>query len=195
MQMTEFCTKTSDYVELALLGIGSDNCVKVPVNTRAQIDTNALRAMLADRLRTHRPVYAVVAVVGTTEEGSVDPLDDILNLRDEFGRQGLSFVVHADAAWGGYFASMIESSDAEPIGAIPYVPIAELRQSVVKDFKALARTDSITIDPHKAGYIPYPAGGLCYRDGRMRFLLTWSAPYLNQSKKGESIGIYGIEGR
>jgi glutamate/tyrosine decarboxylase-like PLP-dependent enzyme len=75
------------------------------------------------------------------------------------------------------------------------VPSVTLRKSTVDQFQALKDIDSITIDPHKAGYIPYPAGGLCCRDGRMRFLLTWTAPYLHQGKGGESIGIYRIEGR
>ena len=32
---------------------------------------------------------------------------------------------------------------------------------------ALANSDSITVDPHKSGYIPYPAGALCYRNGQL----------------------------
>ena len=39
------------------------------------------------------------------------------------------------------------------------------------------------------------SGGLCYRDGRMRYLVTWSAPYLDQGNTSGSIGVYGIEGR
>lgn len=75
------------------------------------------------------------------------------------------------------------------------VPSMTLRKSTVNQFEVLYKCDSITIDPHKSGYVPYPAGGLCYKDGRMRFLLTWSAPYLSQGSGGESIGIYGVEGR
>lgn len=84
----------------------------------------------------------------------------------------------------------------EPVNDdLRFVPSMTLRNSTVDQFKALAECDSITIDPHKSGYVPYPAGGLCYKDGRMRFLLTWSAPYLSQGDGGESIGIYGVEGR
>ena len=53
------------------------------------------------------PNEDTVAIIGATEEGSVDPLDEILDLRDEFEKKGLCFLVHADAAWGGYFASMV----------------------------------------------------------------------------------------
>lgn len=43
----------------------------------------------------------VVAIIGSTEEGSVDPLAGIFKLRDESQAKGLSFLVHADGAWGG----------------------------------------------------------------------------------------------
>jgi glutamate/tyrosine decarboxylase-like PLP-dependent enzyme len=82
-----------------------------------------------------------------------------------------------------------------PSGDMRIVPSVTLRPHTVDQFKALKDADSITIDPHKSGYIPYPAGGLCYKDGRMRFLLTWAAPYIQQSATGDSIGIYGVEGR
>ncbi|KAJ6487082.1 PLP-dependent transferase [Mycena vitilis] len=182
----------------ALLGIGSENCVNVPVDNDARVDVAELRAKLQKCVDTNQAVYAVVAVIGSTEEGAVDPLDEIIKLRTEFAQKGLSFLVHADAAWGGYFASMIRSLARAPAPGAQhkreYVPSVTLRQHTVDQFHALADADSITIDPHKAGYIPYPAGGLCYRDNRMRFLLTWSAPYLQQGRGGESIGIYGIEG-
>src|SRR6186713_710785 len=42
--------------------------------------------------------------------------------------------------------------------------------------------------------ISIAAGGLCYRDGRMRFLITWTSPYLSRGSTTEGIGIYGIEG-
>ena len=191
--------QTTDINHPALVGIGSKNCVNVPVDNNARIDISELRKKLQECVDTQRAVYAVVAIVGSTEEGAVDPLDEILPLRDEFAAKGLSFLVHVDAAWGGYFASMIRDP---PLFRGPgdeddrtFVPTVTLRDSTVRQFKALGKADSITIDPHKAGYIPYPAGGLCYRDGRMKFLLTWSAPYLQQGQDGESIGIYGIEGR
>lgn len=48
---------------------------------------------------------------------------------------------------------------------------------------------------YRSGYCPYPAGGLCYKDGRMRYLVTWTSPVVyRDSDQEDSIGIYGVEG-
>lgn len=140
---------------------------------------------------------------GWREEGAVDPLSSILALRKKYQTKGLSFLVHADAAWGGYFCTMLPK-DYRPgdVVNLPsemgprsgFVPDACLRAETQSDLYAIRYVDSVTVDPHKAGYIPYPAGGLCYRDGRMRFLVTWTSPYLSRGSV-TSIGIYGVEGR
>jgi tyrosine decarboxylase-like protein len=58
----------------------------------------------------------------------------------------------------------------------------------------LQYTDSITVDPHKSGYIPYPAGALCYRNGAMRDMVTFKAPCIAHGGAEPTVGIYGIEG-
>lgn len=190
---------------IAIAGIGSQNVVSIDVDHGARLDLTKLEEQLELSLNEQQPVYAVVAIIGSTEEGAVDRLGEILNMRRRFQARGLSFVVHADAAWGGYFASMLPKdylpgskfSGPLPIGLGPatgFVPDSGLRPDTQEDLWWLRFADSITVDPHKAGYIPYPAGGLCYKDGRMRYQLTWTSPYLSQGST-ESIGIYGVEGR
>ncbi|KAL9032331.1 MAG: hypothetical protein Q9214_008014, partial [Letrouitia sp. 1 TL-2023] len=141
------------------------------------------------------PVYAVVAIMGSTEQGAVDPLVEILDLRDKYQHKGLSFVVHCDGAWGGYFASMLPDVSSGPDEAKDSVPIQALQPYTKEQLEAYPRADSITIDPHKSGYVPYPAGGLCYRDGRMRYLITWTSPVVfHAGDDVGSIGVYGVEG-
>lgn len=71
----------------------------------------------------------VVATIGTTAVGSVDPLPQLLELRARYG-----FRLHADAAYGGYF---ILADNLDP----------QLRSSLDR----LNEVDSIVIDPHKHG--------------------------------------------
>lgn len=192
---------------LAIAGLGSASMHGIEVDLDGHVNLENLEQELNRCLIERQAVYAVVAIIGSTEEGAVDRLQDIIELRKKFQNKGLSFLVHADAAWGGYFMSMIDRSKvikpAIPRHGVPHrktkktegiVPSLTLKQETEQDLLALKYADSITVDPHKAGYIPYPAGSLCYRDGRMRFLVTWSSPYLSQGSS-ENIGIYGVEGR
>ncbi|RKK07899.1 hypothetical protein BFJ71_g193 [Fusarium oxysporum] len=167
----------------AISGLGSDNFVDIAVDEEARMDISSLRAHLescieGDDESQHTPVFGGVVIIGSTEHGACDPLRQVVELREEFQARGLSFAIHCDAAWGGYFSSMIERRMFAPIpgGDLPFVP-------------------NITIDPHKSGYINYPAGGLCYRDQRMRYLITWTSPIVyHQGDDKGSMGVYGVEG-
>jgi glutamate/tyrosine decarboxylase-like PLP-dependent enzyme len=172
--------------------------VTIPVDLDGRMDIDALDKRLGQHLKNQQAIYAVVAVMGTTQEGAVDPLDEILKLRCKYQSKGLSFCIHADAAWGGYFTSMtddVDQLDPKSNERKTYVAKLQLPQRTARQLVSMGLADSITIDPHKSGYVPYPAGGLCYRDGRMRFLVTWTTPYTKNGFNTESIGIYGVEGR
>lgn len=88
--------------------------------------------------------------------------------------------------WGNLLCSIIEYI---------IIIITALRANTQEDLYMLSEADSIIVDPHKAAYVPYPAGGLCYRDGRMRYQVTWTSPYISRGvATAISIGIFGIEG-
>ncbi|KAJ1311931.1 hypothetical protein OPQ81_010391 [Rhizoctonia solani] len=178
----------------AVTGIGSQHILDVPVDIDARMDVSKLDEQLHQCLITHTPVFAVVAVMGSTEHGAVDPIKGVVQLRAKYQALGLSFAIHADAAWGGYYASFLHEPEVpQPNGSI--VPEQALSDYTRSQLEYLRFADSITIDPHKSGYIPYPAGGLCYRDGRMRYLVTWTNPNVYKDSDGtESMGVYGIEG-
>ena len=178
--------------------------IGVQVDHGARVDLEDLRTKLQICLDKKQPVYAVVAIIGSTEEGAVDPLRGILKLRQEFQAKGLSFLVHGDGAWGGYFCTMLPEGfkpgqeiqlPSEKGSGAGFVPDSPLRADTQEDLFMLREVDSITVDPHKAAYIPYPAGGLCYKDGRMRYLVTWTSPYISRGETtATSIGVFGIEG-
>ncbi|WP_437562269.1 pyridoxal-dependent decarboxylase [Sorangium sp. So ce542] len=180
----------------AVLGIGSANVLDIPVDCDARMSLSALEATLKRCLDERRPVYTVVSVVGSTEESAVDPLKGILELRHRFQKEGLSFTVHADAAWGGYFASILRPDEGPRAKDAPSGPAAEVGMSryVTAQLSALGRADSITVDPHKSGYVPYPAGALCYRNSAMRDMVTFKAPYIVHGDAEPTVGIYGLEG-
>lgn len=63
-----------------------------------------------------------------------------------------------------------------------------------RQYEALPRCDTITVDPHEAGFIPYAAGSLAYRNGAMRDVVAFTAPVVFHGGTVPSVGVYGIEG-
>lgn len=194
-----------------ILGLGRRAIVPVRVDGDFRMDVGDLDARLDECAGRGRHVVAVVAVVGSTEEGAVDPVDRILTLRAARERAGKgSFWLHADAAYGGYLRTMTvptrlglgEPRAAVKIGgAVREVALVLPEHSACDALERLGECDSITIDPHKLGYVPYPAGAICFRSNLVKPLLRQEAPYLEEragdaraERSSDSIGLYILEG-
>jgi len=99
-----------------LLGLGTGAVVHVDTDSRHRMDVADLETKIRESVKEGRTPLAVVAIIGTTEEGAIDPLSDILRLRTDLETQlGVSFWVHADAAWGGYLATIGHPSVSERV--------------------------------------------------------------------------------
>ena len=165
------------------LGIGSNQLVHVPLDPCYRMDPDALWTKLRDLARRRQPVLAVVSVCGTTEESAVDRLDQVLEVRTRAEQElHTTFHVHSDACYGGYAAAATRRADGSRRSA------DDIRESSgtdwpsdgwVRAMEALGRADSVTIDPHKMGYVPYAAGAILVRDGRSRHLVASDPPYLS----------------
>ncbi|MDQ6764102.1 MAG: pyridoxal-dependent decarboxylase [Bacteroidota bacterium] len=183
----------------AILGIGANNMISIHVDEKARMEIKELRKQLDNCLQKKIPLMNVVAIIGTTEESTVDPLKEVLAVREEYRKKGLEFAIHADAAWGGYYKTMLNSSDESNAAFFTLIDeksMASLPMSdyVKEQYQVLQMADSITIDPHKSGYVPYPAGGLCYRNSAMRNLVSFTAPVVYHGGVDPTVGVYGVEG-
>lgn len=164
---------------MKLLGLGRDQLRLIP-GRAMRLDIDALQAGLDDCLRQRQPVLMTVGVLGSTEFGTIDPVDGIVAARKRMQAQGLDFAIHVDAAWGGYLCTLFRAEDnrlraIEDIGReFDAFPSPAVHAAVA----ALADVDSITIDPHKLGYLPYGSGAFVCRDQRSVELLTESADYV-----------------
>jgi len=198
-QATHYCWKKN----MDLVGLGANALETVPVDDRLRLDTSALRDRLYACLDREQPVLGVVSIVGTTEEGAIDPLHEIEALRSEIGTDGLTFWHHSDAAFGGYFASMLsktEEGDFVPAAGLDgdlAGPDGLLPTDDVEALTTLNETDSLVIDPHKFGYVPYPAGAVLFRDYHVRDAIAYEAPYLADDDRagfGGFLGQWTLEG-
>ena len=126
---------------------------------------------LEDELRKG-DVGTVVVTLGTTAIGAVDPLPEILALRERYG-----FRVHVDAAYGGYF-KLIEDALDEPAR---------------RAFAAIGQADSIVIDPHKHGLQPYGCGCVLFRDPGVGRFYKHDSPYTYFTSKELHLGEISLE--
>ena len=117
-------------------------------------------------------VGTVVVTLGTTAIGAVDPLDEILALRERYG-----FRVHVDAAYGGYFGLIRDDLD-EPAR---------------RAFLAIGQADSIVIDPHKHGLQPYGCGCVLFRDPAVGRLYKHDSPYTYFTSSELHLGEISLE--
>ena len=183
----------------AILGVGQNNMISVQVDVKARMDLNHLTALLDNCLQNKIPLMNLVVIIGTTEESAVDPLKDVLAIRETYRKKGLEFAIHADAAWGGYYKTMLNSNDESDVSVFTQITedaliALPMSRYVTEQYQVLQMADSITIDPHKSGYVPYPAGGLCYRNSAMRNLVSFTAPVVYHGGVDPTVGVYGVEG-
>jgi glutamate/tyrosine decarboxylase-like PLP-dependent enzyme len=164
---------------MKLLGLGREQLLQVP-ERGMRLDPDAMTQMLEELQAGRRPVLAAVAVLGTTEFGTIDPVHEVVAARDRFAAAGLGFAVHVDAAWGGYLSTLFRAEDGslrslqQLRAEFPGFPTASTHAAMA----ALRDCDSITVDPHKMGYVPYGAGAFVCRDHRAMELLAEAADYV-----------------
>ena len=191
-----------------VMGLGLDNEINIQVDKHFRMDINILEQTIEDLAAKKIPVLGVVGVIGSTEEGAIDHFDKIIALRKKFEKKGISFYVHADCAYGGYARSIFldEDNNFMPFNTLK-IQLHKLNiinqdeldwpsQDVYNAFEAVSQADSVTIDPHKMGYVPYAAGGIAIRDKRMVDAISFFAAYIFE--KGTDVpsllGSYILEG-
>ncbi|MGZ3146347.1 pyridoxal phosphate-dependent decarboxylase family protein [Lentzea chajnantorensis] len=149
-----------------VLGIESH---AVRVDDRGRMDVEALEELL----RTQR-IGTVVLTAGTTGLGAVDPIHEVLALRERYDVR-----IHVDAAYGGFFTLLAGSDTAE---ALPPEP-----------WRAISRCDSVVVDPHKHGLQPYGCGAVLFNDPDVNRFYAHDSPYTYCAPAGFNPGETSLE--
>ncbi|MGW4547601.1 lysine decarboxylase DesA [Streptomyces violaceorubidus] len=136
-----------------LLGLGPDAVVSIPVDRDKRMQTVALARALEHCAKDGLVPMAVVATGGTTDFGSIDPLEEIAGLCEQYG-----VWMHVDAAYGcGLLASL------------------KYRHRI----DGIERADSVTVDYHKSFFQPVSSSAVLVRDAATLRHATYHAEYLN----------------
>lgn len=150
-----------------ILGIGKNNVVAIPTDAHQKVDVDAMRREIK-RLRSEKiGVLAIIGVAGTTETGSVDPLDKLADLAQQ---EQCHF--HVDAAWGG-----------------PTLFSDRYRAMLA----GIERADSVIIDAHKQLYVPVGAGICVFKSETDLSYIEQSAAYIIR-KGSRDLGKHTLEG-
>tara|TARA_Y100000782_G_scaffold113070_1_gene144813 strand:- start:1234 stop:2874 length:1641 start_codon:yes stop_codon:yes gene_type:complete len=150
-----------------LLGIGRDNIVAIKTGENNKVDVQAMREKAHELEASGIKVMALVGVAGTTETGSIDPLNEMADLSEELGCH-----FHVDAAWGG--ATLLSKNYRHLLSGIE-------------------RADSITIDAHKQMYVPMGAGLVLFKDPAATDAIEHHAEYILR-KGSKDLGSHTLEG-
>jgi glutamate/tyrosine decarboxylase-like PLP-dependent enzyme len=146
----------------------------IPAGPDGRMRPDALEATLATGT-----VGTVVATLGTTSLGAVDPLPEILDLAARHGAR-----VHVDAAYGGFFRLLADLPDGHPAALAPADAAA---------YRAMDRADSIVIDPHKHGLQPYGCGSVLFRDPAVGRFYKHDSPYTYFTSTDLHLGEISLE--
>lgn len=142
--------------------------IEIRSDARGRLDLNDLEA----KLKKHN-IGTVVATVGTTGLGAVDPVHELARMKKKAG-----FRIHADAAYGGFFKLLADPE--KPL--IPHEP-----------FRHLKECDSIVVDPHKHGLQPYGCGCVIFADPAVGKFHKHDSPYTYFTSKELHLGEISLE--
>lgn len=168
----------------SVFGLGEESFWSITLDDEGRLDLTAFEDLVLRAEAEGRPVLMAVSVAGTTETGEIDPIDGLHDLLERWEQErGWRIWRHVDAAYGGFLCSLLGGADEIVLGA-----------GLVRALKAIGRADSITIDPHKLGYVPYACGAFLTRDARRYVVSAFDAPYLDRPELGQDKWSSTLEG-
>ncbi|MBI1832633.1 MAG: aspartate aminotransferase family protein [Planctomycetes bacterium] len=156
------------------LGLGANRFVSIPCDQANEIDLTFLEHRLREVIEQGGKIAAIIATMGSTDAFGLDNLEAIVALRDSLADEyKLPYRphVHADAVIGWAWSVFNDYNiDANPLG---------FRRRTVRAIAGACRrlrhlhlADSVGIDYHKTGFVPYVSSQVLLKDRRDLDLLS-----------------------
>ncbi|MCC6944225.1 MAG: aminotransferase class V-fold PLP-dependent enzyme [Thermomicrobiales bacterium] len=165
------CSDAAHYTHQRMAHLLRMPVAVVGADPTGRMDLDALETGLAGG-----NIGTVVATAGTTATGAVDDIAAIVELASAKGVR-----VHVDAAYGGFFRLLAGADDDA------------LRTDTAAAFRAIARADSVVIDPHKHGLQPYGCGSVLFRDPAVGRFYAHDSPYTYFTSSELHLGEISLE--
>jgi putative pyridoxal-dependent aspartate 1-decarboxylase len=150
-----------------VLGLSCCQIRRVSVDAAGRIKLDSLRETVGECLGAQQQIIAIVGIAGSTDCGSIDPLQDIAEIAAKAGAH-----FHVDAAWGA--------------------PLMFSRNYKAR-LAGIERADSVAVDGHKQMLLPLGCSMLLLRDPAAAQPIKQSARYMLQEHSSD-LGKYSLEG-
>lgn len=153
-----------------IFGYGEHAFWPVPLDAYGKMDVEGLAGLIQKAQKEGRPISMVVSVAGTTETGEIDPIHQVQGILKALReREGWDIWHHVDAAYGGFLCTLLRGEPSRVLSA-----------ENTKALSAIGDAHSVTIDPHKLGYVPYSCGAIITKDEQAYAVSSFKAPYLER---------------
>ena len=147
---------------MLVLGLGRENCCKIPADREFRMLPEALEARIKEDFAAGRRPFCIVATVGTTSTTSVDPVAAIADIATRH-----SLWLHVDAAYAGV------------AGMLP-----EKRHFL----DGCERADTFLVNPHKWLFTPMDLTAFyCRRPEALRQALSLVPEYLRSREDPRAV--------
>ena len=148
---------------LELAGIGSKQLRRIPVDSRHTLRTDLLEKAIAEDLDHGLIPFCVIGTSGSVDVGAIDNLNAIADITEKY-----KLWFHVDGACGA---------------------LGIMSPRIAPKLSGIQRADSIALDFHKWGQVPYDAGFILVRDSQLHYQ-TFASPaaYLRRETRGMAAG-------
>ncbi|MCF2136002.1 MAG: tyrosine decarboxylase MfnA [Candidatus Thorarchaeota archaeon] len=124
---------------------------------RTRVDKEFKAIPRAIEKKINENTIGIVLTAGTTYLGQIDPIEQVAEIARDH-----KIPLHIDAAFGGF--------------VIPF--LNEIGRGKFRFAFEVNGVTSVSVDPHKMGLAPIPAGTILFRDKKYVKVITNTVPYL-----------------
>ena len=152
-----------------MIGIGTDNVLKIKTDENSKIDITDLEFQIKEQMELGKQPFAIVATAGTTVSGNIDPLNEISEIANKY-----DLWLHIDAIYGG---AVVFSDKYKHL------------------INGIEKANSISFNPQKWMYVAKTCSMVLFRDfDKMVENFRISAPYMKAQNSYINLGEINVQG-
>lgn len=190
------------------LGIGSSNVIRLGVDENSQVNLDEMEETIRKAVKEKKKIATIIISGGTTNDMVVDPIDDVINLRDKLTEElELEYIPHIHVDTVVAFPWIFFKDYDFEKNPLNIEKKALDRISKIKtNLKNLYKADSFGVDFHKMGFCPYVSSVFMIKDktalSNVKNAYNWPFLYSMENSRSAdgpnsafiALNVLGVEG-